>query len=155
MWPDTTTGCAALAKTEIASGMDIQTLDFDQTTSEGAQWSMVLPRNWNNGTMTFEVIWTAASGTGTVTWSIQAKALSNDDALSIAYGTAQSVTDTLITANDVHISPTSAALTIGNTPADSDFLHFSITRDVADTLNADAKLLCVCLHFTLDAAVAA
>lgn len=155
MWPSTTGGSQAINKREVVSGIDIQSLNFDQAASESAQWTMKLPRNWNNGTITFEVDWTAAAGTGTVTWSIKAFAVSNDDTINTTYGTAVAVTDTLLAANDEHLSPTSAALTIGGTPADSDLLHFQILRDIADTLNADAELLGVWLHFTLDAAVAA
>src|SRR3546814_20784768 len=60
MWPRTTSGFAALAKTEMTTSLvNIQSLDFDQTTQEFAQFQIVLPRNWNNGTVTEKVYWTA------------------------------------------------------------------------------------------------
>ena len=156
MWPRTTGGCASLAKTEIATSLvNIQTLDFDQTSSEYAQFTISLPKNWNNGTVTATFYWTAASGSGTVTWGIQGGAYSNDDALTTALGTEQTVTDTLIATNDLHISSATSAITLAGTPADADFLAFQIYRDITDTLSADAKLLGVVIQLTTDAAVSA
>ena len=157
MWPTTTAGCAALAKTELATNdVNIQTLDFDQTTAENAQFSVSLPRNYDNGTVTVTPYWTAASGTGTVKWDVKAVAISNDGALDAAFGTLQGSTDTLLLADDLHIGPATSAITIAGTPADADFIQFNIARDVAtDTLTADAKLLGVVVHITTDAATAA
>jgi hypothetical protein len=159
MWPRTTGGCAALAKTEIATSLNnIQTLDFDSATDEFAQFSIVMPRNWNNGTITVTFHWTAAAGSAaeTVEWNIQGVANSNDDPLTTAFGTEQAVSDALIATGDVHVTAATSALTIGGTPADSDFVTFQIFRDVSDdNLAADAKLIGVRLHITTDAAVAA
>jgi hypothetical protein len=155
MWPKTTSGCAALTKSEIATSLlNIQTLDFDQTTQEFAQFTMVAPRKWNNGTVTVVFYWTASSGSGDVQWGISGGAYSNDDALSTAFGTAVTVDDTLIATNDLHITSATAALTLAGTPADADFLAFQISRNVAsDTLSGDAKLLGVSIRFTTDAGV--
>ena len=61
--------------------------------------------------------------------SLAGIAFSNDDAMDTAFGTLQSATDTLLTANDCHISPTTAAITISGTPAAEDLVFFQITRD--------------------------
>lgn len=155
MWPRTTNGCAALAKTEMATSLfNIQSLDFDQTTQEFAQFQIVLPRKWNNGTVTAVVYWTAASGSGDVQWGISGGAYSNDDALTVALGTAQTVDDTLIATNDLHISSATAAITLAGTPTDADFLAFQISRNPgSDTLSGDAKLLGVSIRITTDAAL--
>jgi len=157
MWPRVTNGCASLAQTEIATSLfNIQSLDFDQTTQEFAQFQISLPRNWNNGTITAKVYWTASSGSGTVQWGISGGAYSNDDALTVALGTAQTVDDTLIATNDLHITDATSAITLAVTPADSDFLALQISRNPAsDTLSADAKLLGVVITITTDAAKAA
>jgi hypothetical protein len=153
MWPRTTNGCAALTKAELATSLiNIQTLDFDQTTQEFAQFTVVLPRKYNNGTITAVVYWTASSGSGDVQWGISGGAYSNDDALTVALGTAQTTDDTLIATNDLHISPATSAITLAGTPADSDFLAIQISRNPAsDTLSADAKLLGISLRITTDA----
>lgn len=158
MWPRATNGCAALARTEMATSLvNLQTLDFDQTTQEFAQFCVQLPRNYNNGTITFLVHWTASAGSGGVVWSLQGGAYSNDDALTTALGTAVTVSDTLITANDNHITSRSTAVTIAGTPADLDLLYFQISRvtgDGSDTLTADAKLIGISIELTTDAAIA-
>jgi hypothetical protein len=137
-----TTNGAAAGLTELATNdVMLASKDFDQTTAEGAQFYVPMPKSWNEGTVTAQFGWTAASGAGTVIWSISASAFSDDDAMDAAFGSAQTATDTLITANDMHISPVTSAITVGGTPAESDFVIFQITRDISDTLNADAKLI--------------
>lgn len=154
MWPRVTNGCSPLVQTEMTTSLfNVQSLDFDQTTQEFAQFQIRLPRKWNGGTITAEVYWTATSGSGTVQWGISGGAYSNDDALTVALGTAQTSDDTLIAANDLHISPTTSAITLAGTPADADFLAIQISRNPAsDTLTGDAKLLGVCIFLTTDAA---
>lgn len=150
MWPGTTSGCAALAKTELGTNdVDIQTLDFDTSSDEFAQFALQMPGNWNAGTITFIPHWTAASGSGTVVWALSGRSYANDAALDQATGTAQTSTDTLITANDLHIGPASSAITLAGTPAANEYVHFKIMRDVsADTLGVDAKLLGIQIIYT-------
>jgi hypothetical protein len=157
MWARTTNGAGGLTKTETAtSKLNYNTFDFDTTTQEFVQFAWAPPRNYNNGTVKFTPYWTAASGSGTVEFSLAGIALSNDDALDTAFGTEQVSSDTLITAADVHVGPQSSAITIAGTPADSDLIFFQITRNVSnDTLGVDAKLLGIVLEYTLDAGVTA
>lgn len=155
MWPRATGGCADLTKSEMATSIvNIQTLDFDQTTQEFAQFQIALPRKWNVGTVTAEAYWTAAAGTGTVQFGLSGGAYSNDDALTVALGTAQTMDDTLLAANDLHITPTSSAITLAGTPANTDFLVFQLSRNPAsDTLTADAKFLGIMIHITTTKAI--
>lgn len=87
-------------------------------------------------------------GPGTATWSISARALGDGDAIDQALGTAQAVTDTLLSANQMHVTATTSAMTIAGTPAANKPVYWQITRDVADTLNADARLLGVTIEYT-------
>tara|TARA_R110000868_G_C10972640_1_gene770667 strand:- start:2871 stop:3743 length:873 start_codon:yes stop_codon:yes gene_type:complete len=150
MWPATTAGCAALAKTELGTNdIDIQTLDFDTTTQEYAQFAIRMPTSWDAGTVTFIPFWTAASGSGTVVWSLAGISYANDDAMDAAVGTVQTSTDTLITANDMHVGPTSSAITIAGTPTAGEYVHFKISRVTgSDTLGVDAKLLGIQIIYT-------
>jgi hypothetical protein len=109
-----------------------------------------MPSNYNNGTITARFYWTAASGSGGVAWAIQGRAFANDDALDTTAGTAQLVTDTLIAADDMHVTSATSAVTIGGTPAANTPIQFSIYRDVsdaADDLAVDARLLGVEIIF--------
>lgn len=147
MTPRVTNG-AAVGLTETATNdVNYSTLDFDSTTSEGVQFWLTMPNNWNAGTITAQFHWTAASGTGTAIFTLAGRAFANDDALDTAFGTAQSATDTLLATNDMHISPSTAAITIGGTPANGVPICFQITRDISDTLNADAQLIGVNITF--------
>lgn len=159
MWPKTTNGCADLAKTQIAtSEVNIQSLDFDQTTQEFASFQIVLPRNWNNGTVFAKFYWTATgSPTGDVEWGIAAGAYSDGDALTAALGTAQVITDTFLANDQIHITSATPAITVAGSPQDGDFVFFRVSRNPAnagDTLTADAKLLFVVLIITTDSSTA-
>ena len=150
----TTNGAASGTTESTTNKVMSKTLDFDTTTQEFAQFTVRFPKSWNNGTVTFAPYWTAASGSGGVVFGLAGVALSNDDAIDTAYGTAQTSTDTLITALDVHVGPTSAAITIAGTPATADWVSFQINRTVSDgsdTLGVDALLMGVALFFTTNA----
>ena len=151
-----TTNGAAAGLTELATNdIMLATKDFDQTTAEYAQFTVPMPKAWNEGTVTVQFGWTAASGTGDVVWAVAARAFSDDDALDQAAGGDVTVTDTLIAANDLHITSVTSAMTIAGTPAEGDMVIFVVYRDAAvggDTLNADAKLLWVKVFTTYSAA---
>lgn len=150
MIPTLTTGCAALAQSETTTNdVNYQSLDFDQTTQEHANFTVVMPDDWNAGTVTFKAYWTAATGSGTVAWGLQGISFADDDALDTAWGTAQTSTDTLLATGDMHISPVSSAITIAGTPAAGEPVLFRIYRATAsDTLTGDAKLIALKLYYT-------
>lgn len=149
--PQITNGPSAGVVEMSTNKQPLVTLDFDATTAERAVCWWRPQKRWNGGTVTFEAIWTAASGSGGVAFGLDAVAYSNDDAIDAAYGTQVVVTDTLITANDSHLSAASAAVTIAGTPADADVVALRISREPAngsDTLAVDAKLVGVVVHWT-------
>lgn len=151
MYPSTTAGCAPLAQYETGTNdVNMKVLDFDQTTEEAAEFNLPAPDYWDLSTVTVIFYWTAASGTGDVIWALKGLSLSNDDALDTAFGTAQTVTDTLIAANDLHITSATSAITIGGTPAKSDNLYFKVYRDAdagGDTFDTDARLIGIKIKF--------
>lgn len=149
----TTNGAASGTTESTTNKVMNKVLDFDQTTQEFAQFTVSFPKGWNEGTVTFIPYWTAASGTGGVVWALEAVAVSDDDAIDAAFGTAQTSTDTLIATGDVHVGPESSAVTIGGSPTAGDITYFQIKRDPADgsdTLNADARLIGIRLIYTID-----
>lgn len=159
MTPRGTSGCAILAPTEISGSLvNIQTLAFDGTTQQFAQFTTSLPRNWDRGTIKAKVFCIAASGSGNVVWGISGGAYGTADALTTALGTAQTVT-IAVTSTAVAQSSFSASITIAGSPADGDLLVIQISRnpaDAADTLNGiNCKLVGVTFELTTDAGVAA
>lgn len=154
MKPTTTAGCAPLAAVEISSSQpEVFSLNCDASTDEKAQFQWVPPKGWNNGTITYAIYWSHAA---TVTnfaavFGLECLAVSNDDTIGAAYGTAVTVTDTGGTTNDLYVSPTSSALTIGGTPADADEVFCRVYRDAdagGDTLAIDARLMGVAIFYT-------
>lgn len=157
MRPSDSGGCAALATVASGSNLpDIVTLDFDQTTTEFAQFSISMPKSWNEGTVTFKPIWSHASGGSafSVVWSLQAVAVSNDDTIGASYGTAQVSVDTGGTANDLYVGPESSAITVGGTPQAEDVVFFRVARETDDSsqsLDLDARLHGIQLFIVTDA----
>lgn len=136
----------------------LQSMNFaDGATVLYAQFVVRMPKSWDEGTVTASFAWTANStSTNSVVWGIQGVALSNDNTIDTAFGTAKEVTDAnTSTAYQVHLTNATAAMTLGNTPAAQDWCVFQVYRDptnVADTLAATAILLGVTLNYTTDAA---
>jgi len=154
-WGTVTTNGAEFNELELGgSDVMLQTFDFDTTTSEKIQFWWEPPAEWNAGTITFNTKWTAASGCGTFILSLTGRSLTDSDAIDAAFcGTAATTTDTLITANDMHNSPESTAVTIeGATKGEAIILQLS--RDISDTLGVDAKLIGINITFTTDEATA-
>lgn len=157
MIPSATGGCAALATIASAANQpDITTLDFDATTQEFAQFGFVMPKSWNEGTITFKPHWSHAATTTNfgVVWGLQAVAVGDDDAIATAYGTAQTSTDTGGTTNDLYTGPESSAITVAGSPGAEEMVFFRLNRDPtagSDNLAVDARLHGVTLYFTTDA----
>lgn len=150
MVPRTTTGAAAATVESTTNKVMNDVLDFDQTTEEFAQFRVSMPDAWDRGTIKARVYWTAASGTGGVTWGLRGTTYRDDDAIDVAFGTEVNVSDTLIAADDVHITAATAAITIGGTHALHNLIIMQIARkvsDAGDTLTADARLLGVKLQY--------
>ena len=156
MYPNTTSGCADLAQTELSNGPELKCLDFDKSSDEFAQFAVAFPKSWNEGTVTFQAFFTANStDTGTTSWALQGVALADNGDLNTAFGTAVAPTAKAMsgTANDLAVTAESGAVTIAGSPSTDEYVFFQISRDVsADDLDADAKLLGVKLFFTTDAA---
>ena len=149
-----TTNGAAAGSTEMSTNKNMfVTKDFDTTTQEFVQFEIFFPKSWNLGTVTFQPLWSHPSTTTNfgVVFGLAGIARSDDDAGDVAFGTAQTSTDTGGTTN----GPESSAITIAGTPAAGDSVQFQINRTVADgsdTMAVDARLHGIRLFFTTSAA---
>jgi len=150
----TTSGAASGTAETTTNKVMVKTLDFDASTAEYAQFSVAMPKSWNGSTVTAQFCWSNASGTGNVIWGLQGVAISDDDVLDAAFGTAQTVTDGVTAAGDLMQSAETSAITIAGTPASLDLVVFQVYRDAAngsDTLAVDARLHGVRLYITTNA----
>ena len=153
MVPRTTNGAATDTEEYATNDIMLDQFLFDTTVEEGVQFSLMMPDEWDLGTIKYKIFWGAATGASaadTVSWGVRAGAISNDDPIDAALGTQIVVDDIVIAVGDVHISPASAALTIGGTPALGDLCIFQIVRNVAgtDDMAEDAKLIGMAMQYT-------
>jgi hypothetical protein len=154
MMPNTTSGCAATTTETTTNDVMVPVCDFDAAADEKAQFTVHMPKSWDEGTITAQFSWTAASGTGNVVWGIECLARSDDDVIDTTWGTAVTVTDALTATGDLMISSATSAHTIGGTPAENDVVWCRAYRDAdngSDTFSADARLVGVKLLYTVNA----
>ena len=154
--PATTNGANALAQTETtALRPDIIHLGFAAAADDFAQTAVAFSPAWDLGTVTFQVYWAHVAGsTFNVDWALECVAVDNDGTIDVVYGTPVVVEDVGATAEDLYITPESAAVTCGGTPADNKITFFQIYRDTSgDDLDVDADLIGVKIFFTTDTAL--
>jgi hypothetical protein len=83
-----------------------------------------------------------------VEWAIAGRSYADDDAIDQALGTLQATNDTLLAANDMHITSLTPAVTITGGSALGEPVQFQISRQPGnDTLAVDARLLGVEIVF--------
>jgi len=154
--PRTTNGAIQGTVETTTNKVMISTLDFDASTDEFAQFSIRMPKSWDEGTLTFIPIWShpiTATDFG-VSWFLEAYAFTNGDNLEQAFGTAVESQDTGGTTDDLYQGPESGAITVGGSPAAGDYVQFQIYRDVSDagdTMTVDARLHGLLVFYTIDA----
>ena len=161
MWAGTTEGATGLTSTEFGAAghkITLQTWDFTSTAAdERVQFRTPLPREYDNGTVDIQINWSFASGTGDVRWGARMVATGDNEAIATNFGTAVEANDTAGTADQVQ-QTTLSTITVGNTPADTNEIHFEIYRegsDAGDTFSGTARLHSVVVRFTTDSAVSA
>ncbi len=152
-WSTRTTNGAEYATLELATNdVMLQSFNFDQTTEEGVGMWWHPPDNWDAGTITFQTYWTAASGTATNTFicGLSGRSYTNSDALDQAPETGvQTTTDAFITANDMHISAESSAITITNATV-GEAVYLEMTRNISDTMDADCKVIGIRVRYSIN-----
>jgi hypothetical protein len=127
--------------------------NFTDGGSETLLWMTDMPGDWNmtdatNGKVTFNSIWTGASGSGTVEWDYAGKLFPDDAAIDTATTAVGTSTDTLTTAEDLQISPDSTAAVITSVGTGGRTAVIKVTRNSgADTLSGTAKLIGVRIKY--------
>ena len=154
--PTTNPADSALVET-TAIRPDLNVFDFDASTKQYTQFTIGMPKSWNEGTLTYQVYWSpSTTNTGNAIFGLQAVACADGDTIDVAYGTAIEVTDAGIgTVEDQQITSESSAMTVAGSPAAGEQTYFQLYRDAADgsdTFSADARVLGVKIFYTTDAA---
>ena len=154
--PTTNPADSALVET-TAIRPDLNVFDFDASTKQYTQFTIGMPKSWNEGTLTYQVYWSpSTTNTGNAIFGLQAVACADGDTIDVAYGTAIEVTDAGIgTVEDQQITSESSAMTVAGSPAAGEQSYFQLYRDAADgsdTFTGECRVLGIKLFFTTDAA---
>lgn len=154
MYPNTTAGSSVLTQVELSNGPELSVLDFAADADDHAQFSVIFPKSWNEGTVTFQAYFTVTgTNTGTVAWGLSGVSIADNASANTAFGTNVVATAKAHsgTSNDLDVANVSGAVTISNAAADT-YTFFQIMRDVsADSQSGDARLMGIKLFFTTDA----
>ena len=157
MRPSVTNGCAAMQDVEMTGGRpNLQVLDFDPAADEHAQFSIAMPKSWDEGTITVTFYWTNMNAvTDSVVWQFEGLAVGDGDSIDATYGSGAVITDAFVgTAKDLAISAPTPAITIGGSPAAGELCFFQLARtgtDGSDDLATDARLIGIKMIYTTDA----
>ena len=155
MYPNTTNGSSDLEQVELSNGPELKCLDFAAAADDFAQFTVIFPKSWNEGTVTFQAFWTVTgTNTGTVAWGLSGISFADNASINTAFGTQVVATAKAFsgTSNDMTVSAVSGAVTISNAAVDTQ-TYFQVSRDVsADSQTGAARLLGIKLFFTTNAA---
>ena len=157
MYAATTNGADAEQVETTAIRPDMKVFDFDASTKQYTQFTIAMPKSWNEGTLTYQVYWApSTTNTGNAIFGLQGVACADGDTIDVAYGTAIEVTDAGIgTVEDQQITSESSAMTVAGSPAAGEQSYFQLYRDAADgsdTFTGECRVLGIKLFFTTDAA---
>ena len=157
MYAATTNGADSEQVETTATRPDMKVFDFDASTKQYVQFTIAMPKSWNEGTLTYQVYWApSTTNTGNAIFGLQGVACADGDTIDVAYGTAIEVTDAGIgTVEDQQITAESSAMTVAGSPAAGEQSYFQLYRDAADgsdTFTSECRVLGIKLFFTTDAA---
>ena len=157
MYGPTTNGADAEQVETTATRPDLKVFDFDASTKQYTQFTIAMPKSWNEGTLTYQVYWSpSTTNTGNAIFGLQGVACADNDTIDVAYGTAIEITDAGIgTVEDQQITSESSAMTVAGSPAAGEQSYFQLYRDAADgsdTFTGECRVLGIKLFFTTDAA---
>ncbi len=157
MYGPTTNPADAAQVETTATRPDLKVFDFDASTKQYTQFTVAMPKSWNEGTLTYQVYWSpSTTNTGNAIFGLQAVACADSDTIDVAYGTAVNITDAGIgTVEDQQITSESGAVTVAGSPAAGEQTYFQLFRDAADgsdTFTGECRVLGVKLFYTTDAA---
>lgn len=130
---------------------------------EFAEFPLVMPPDWDLGTIKFKAYWTDISSGGNVdeyvALGLEAYSVSEGAGLD-GSGSMVWAYDQLLANEDLQITPASSALTVAYTPVLGDLIHFTVQRDYdynggGTALDADIGLLGIMIQYSKSNTVAA
>lgn len=123
--------------------------DFAPGVDQDVQFNMMMPDEWDLGSIRYKFYWSAATvaGVGNVSWGISSVAISDGVSYDFNFNSPSFVSDTFSSATFLSISGP-AAQTPENTPTLQDMIFFRIRRSGStDSYTQDARLLGVAIQY--------
>ena len=147
----------ATAGTVTFTNAKHDTLAFNATADQTAEFDIVLPDGWDMGAVKAKFLWTASDSTKAeqgemVAWQIGGVAIPDEGAVTLAPSAWVAKTDTLSQVNELHKTAATAALTLEGTVGEGNLLHFVVRRnnttsELSTPLDTEALLLGVVLQY--------
>jgi len=147
MISNTTSGATAGASETTTNKVMVDTYSFTQNGNQSVQARVVMPNDWDKGTVQVRYYWGADAGSGNCIFSTKSMAVPSGNALDTAWGSSISTTTAFISAGCMQFSEISSAITIGSILTIYDPVWFKITRE-EDTCNANIYLYGVDIFYT-------
>jgi hypothetical protein len=152
MTPSTTDGAGDQTQEETATNkINYFASTFPGDSIKYMDFTTPLPKSWDGGTVSaiFYYIPTGTTGNIDITWGIKGVLIGDNSDPDTAYGTAVNVSDAIQTANFIHVTPETGAVTIGGTLSGEKVIQWKVYRDGASDFNTDdAKLIGVLIKYT-------
>ena len=149
--PTLTNGCNDAVQIEMTNqDTNVIVADFADAVDRSISFEVVMPDNWNAGTVRIQVSWISAATSGICLWRARAGSFIDGQALDTALGGYVALTDTALSpTNDVMVSP-EGTMTFANAAAGPAIIEINRNGSAAgDTLSATARLWQVKLEFDL------
>ena len=164
MVPLSTNGAEAGINEHATNDVMIPYYAFNGATEEFVSVNLVMPQNWNLGTILAKFYWApgaaACTAGDTVEWQIAGVSITDDDAIDTAYTDAGEVISDTVSAGknaDIHVTAKTPAITINGTPAVEHFVNLKISRNVGgtDDMTEDAWLFGVVIQYVANVSITA
>jgi hypothetical protein len=132
--PAVTNGCTSVATYQTTTTfVNFDIIGLSSSTTNYFTFNGSLPSSWDGSTVTYQAVWISTAGgavSSSVTFCLQGLSLADAELVDQAYGTAVCVSDTFQSTGSFHLTPMSAALTIGGTPTPGDSIVWRGYRNV-------------------------
>jgi hypothetical protein len=157
MIPRVTNGPSISVTETTTNKINRRTLDFDKDTVEYVQFRIAMPKSWDEGTVTFQPVWTHGSTTTNfkVSWGFRPSRSRMGKTATRRSERRSTATTPADRQGSSTSDPESAAITVAGTPASEDSVTFQVLRKADDatndTLAIDASLIGIRLYINTDA----
>ena len=155
MIPSKTNG--ATAGTIDFTNVKRDTMAFSDTTEQGAEFDIVMPEDWDGGTVRCKFLWTAHDATDAeqseaVAWKVGAYSNADQSVITNAPTTFVGILDNLHNVNELHRTGATAALAMDGTRGAGNLAHFVVKRNVSaetgnNPMDTEALLLGVWIQY--------